>query len=464
MKPRIFLLSAALLASGCTVGPNYKRPTVTVPGSYRGTVSDEAAQTRVAALGDQKWWDIFQDDQLRTLIRTALTQNYDSRIAASRVLEAQAQLGITRADQFPSLSAGAGISDTRTAQSTFLPAFETSTGQLNLAAAWELDFWGKYRRATEAARANLLASQWARREVLSTLVANVASAYLQLRAFDLELEISRRTLNSRQESLRLTRILSDGGSTSLLDVRQAEQLVFTASAEIPVLEQQIEQQENFLSALLGQNPRDIPRGQTLIEQRQPPEVPPGLPSSLMERRPDIQQAEAQLVAANAEIGVARAAYFPQISLSGAGGFQSSALSNLFSGPAGAWSFGASLTQPIFTGGRLQSEVRLAEARQQTAVLLYQQSIQGAFRSVSDALVAYHKTREFRAQEELLFRSAEDAARLSHMRYNGGVTGYLEVLTNETNAFSAELGLVQARLNELLAVVQLYQALGGGWQQ
>ncbi len=464
MRPCIFLLSVALLACGCTLGPNYQRPTAAVPGWYRGTISDEAAQTQLAPVGDQKWWDIFQDEQLRTLIRTALTQNYDSRIAASRLLEAQAQLGIIRAHQFLTLGAGAGIADVRQAKSKFLPAFETSTGQADLSAAWELDFWGKYRRATEAARANLLASQWGQREVASTLVANIASAYFQLRALDLELEISKRTLNSRQESLRLTRILSEGGSTSLLDVRQAEQLVFTASAEIPVLEQQIEQQENLLSILLGQNPGDIPRGQTLTEQRQPPEVPPGLPSSLLERRPDIRQAEAQLVAANAQIAVARAAYFPQISLNGAGGFQSSALTSLFTGPAGAWSFGASLTQPIFTGGRLRSEVRLAEARQQTAVLFYRQSIQGAFRSVSDALVAYHKTREFRAQQELLFRSAQDAARLSHMRYTGGVTGYLEVLTNETNAFSAELGLVQARLNELLALVQLYQALGGGWQQ
>ena len=464
MRPCIFLLSVALLACGCTLGPNYQRPTAAVPGWYRGTISDEAAQTQLAPVGDQKWWDIFQDEQLRTLIGTALTQNYDSRIAASRLLEAQAQLGIIRAHQFLTLGAGAGIADVRQAKSKFLPAFETSTGQADLSAAWELDFWGKYRRATEAARANLLASQWGQREVASTLVANVASAYFQLRALDLELEISKRTLNSRQESLRLTRILSEGGSTSLLDVRQAEQLVFTASAEIPVLEQQIEQQENLLSILLGQNPGDIPRGQTLTEQRQPPEVPPGLPSSLLERRPDIRQAEAQLVAANAQIAVARAAYFPQISLNGAGGFQSSALTSLFSGPAGAWSFGASLTQPIFTGGRLRSEVRLAEARQQTAVLFYQQSIQGAFRSVSDALVAYHKTREFRAQQELLFRSAQDAARLSHMRYTGGVTGYLEVLTNETNAFSAELGLEHARLNELLALVQLYQALGGGWQQ
>jgi outer membrane protein, multidrug efflux system len=225
MKPPILLFSVALLASGCTVGPNYKRPTVAVPGLYRGTVSTEAAPTQLAALGDQKWWDVFQDDQLRTLIRTAVVQNYDSRIAASRVLEARAQLGITRADQFPSVGAGAGISDTRNSQSKFLPAFETSTGQVNLSAAWELDFWGKYRRATEAARANLVASEWARREVLSTLVANVASAYFQLRALDLQLEISKRTLNSRQESLRLTRILADGGSTTLLDVRQAEQLV-----------------------------------------------------------------------------------------------------------------------------------------------------------------------------------------------------------------------------------------------
>jgi multidrug efflux system outer membrane protein len=327
-----------------------------------------------------------------------------------------------------------------------------------------LDFWGKFRRATEAARANLLASKWARQEVVSTLVANVADAYFQLRALDLQLEISKRTLDSRQESLHLTRILANGGATSLLDVRQAEQLVFTAGAEIPALEQQVEQQENFLSILLGQNPGDIPRGQTLTEQRQPPQVPPGLPSSLLERRPDIRQAEEQLVAANAEIGVARAAYFPDISLSGSGGFQSSALTNLFSGPAGAWSFGASLAQPIFTGGRLRSGVRLAEAQQQTATLFYQQSIQEAFRSVSDALVAYRKTREFRAQQELLFESAKDAARLSQMRYTGGATGYLEVLTNETNAFSAELGLVQARLNELLALVELYEALGGGWQQ
>lgn len=464
MKKFVALLSSVLLLdSGCTVGPNYKKPVVSVPDTYRGLTPEDAAKKEAGSIGDQKWWDIFQDEQLRSLIRTALQHNYDVRIAASRILAARAQLGITRADQFPNVSAGAGISDTRSAGSKFLPAFEGSIGQVNLSAAWELDFWGKFRRATEAARANLLATEWARQEVLATLVANVSSSYFQLRALDLELEISRRTLASRRESLRLTQILADHGSTSLLDVRQAEQLVFTAAAEIPVLEQQIEQEENFISTLLGNNPTDVPRGQKLTEQSQPPEVPAGLTSSLLERRPDVRQAEEQLIAANAQIGVARSAYFPQISLSGDSGFQSAALTNLFSGPAGTWNFGASLTQPIFTAGRLRSNVRLAEAQQQTALLFYQQTIQGAFRGVSDGLVAYRKSREFRAQQELLFGSAQDAARLSHMRYTGGVTGYLEVLTNETNAFSAELGLAQARLNELLAVVQLYQALGGGWQ-
>src|SRR5207245_7859358 len=287
--------------------------------------------------------------------------------------------------------------DTRTARSAFLPAFERSTGQVDVSAVWELDFWGKYRRATEAARANLLASEWARQEVLATLVANMSRAYFQLRALDRELEISKRTLTSRQESLRLTRILADRGSTSMLDVRQAEQLVFTAAAEIPALEQEIEQQENLISILLGKNPADVARGQKLTEQAQPPEVPPGLTSSLLERRPDIREAEQQLVAANPQIGVARAAYFPHISLSGSGGFQSAALTSLVSGPAGTWNFGASLTQPIFTAGRIRSNVRFAQAQQQTALLFYQQTIQGAFRGVSDALIAYRKSREFRAQ-------------------------------------------------------------------
>ena len=459
----IAVLSCAILSCGCTVGPNYKKPAASVPATYRGLAPEATGSNGSGiSLGDEKWWDVFQDEQLRALIRTALQQNYDLRIAGTRILAARAQLGITRADQFPNVAGGASLADQRSAKTVF-PAFESAEGQLNISAAWELDFWGKFRRATEAARANLLASDAARQEVIVTLVANVSAAYLQLRALDLELEISQRTLGSRRESLRLTQLLADGGSTSLLDVRQAEQLVFTAAAEIPSLEQQIEQQENLISILLGKNPDAVARGQKLTEQPPPPDVPPGLTSSLLERRPDIREAEQQLIAANAEIGVARAAYFPQISLSGTAGFESDALTRLFSGPAGAWTYGASLTQPIFTAGRIRSNVRFAEAQQQGALLFYEQTIQGAFRDVSDALIANRKSKEFRIQQELLFQSAQDAARLSHMRYNGGVTGYLEVLTNETNAFAAELELVQAQLNESLALVQLYQSLGGGWQ-
>jgi len=274
---------------------------------------------------------------------------------------------------------------------------------------------GENSAAPRKPRADLLASEWARQEIISTLVANVSAAYFQLRAMDLELEISKLTLASRQESLRLTRSLADHGSTSMLDVRQSEQLVFTAAAEIPALEQQIEQQENLISILLEKNPETVPRGEKHTDQPHPPEVPPGLPSSLLERRPDIREAEQQLIAANAQIGVARAAHFPQISLSGNAGFQSAALTDLFSGPAGAWNFGASLAQPIFMAGRLRSNVRFTEARQQAALPFYEQSIQGAFRNVSDALIASRKSTEFRTQEELLFQSAQDAARLSHMR-------------------------------------------------
>jgi multidrug efflux system outer membrane protein len=380
------------------------------------------------------------------------------------MLQAQAQVGITRADQLPTISGGVEAVNQRSARSKFFPAFETSSNQVDLSLAWELDFWGKYRRANESARANLLATQWARQAVISTLISDVAAAYFQLRELDLELEISRRTLASRRDSLQLTQTLASGGATSMLDVRQAEQLVFTAAETIPDLERRIEQQENFLSTLLGNNPGPITRGTKLTEQPHAPEIPAGLPSSLLERRPDIRQAEAQLVAANAQIGVAKAAYFPQINLTASGGYQSSALTSLFTGPAGLWSFGGSLVQPIFTGGRIRSNVKFTEARQQEAALVYQQTIQQAFRGVSDALVEYRKDREFREEQEQLTLSAQDAARLSETRYRGGATSYLEVLTNETNYFDAELGLAQAQLNELLGLVRIYRNLGGGWRE
>ncbi len=458
------LLLVVLLTAGCAVGPNYKRPSVDVPGTYRGATPPAEAQPAAESLADQKWWEVFQDQQLQGLIRTALQQNYDVRIAATRILQAQAQVGITRAGQLPTIGGGAQVLDDRYAQTKPYPQYDTSSTQVGLSLGWDLDFWGKYRRATEAARANLLATEWARPAVISTLVSDVATAYFQLRALDLQLEISRRTLASRQDSLQLTQKLANGGATSMLDVRQAEQLVFTAAETIPDLERRIEQQENLLSTLLGNNPGPIARGMKLTEQPHAPDVPAGLPSSLLERRPDIRAAEAQLIAANAQIGVAKAAYFPDISLTATAGFQSSALTNLFTGPAGMWNFGGSLAEPIFAGGKIRSGVKFSKARRQEALLTYRQTIQQAFRGVSDALVEYRKDREFRQQQQQLVFSAQDAAQLSEVRYRGGAASYLEVLTNETNYFAAEQGLAQAQLNELVGLVRVYRSLGGGWQQ
>jgi outer membrane protein, multidrug efflux system len=452
-----------LLLTGCTLGPKYKRPPLTVPDSYRGLAPDAGPQT-APSLGDEKWWAVFQDAQLQQLIRTALTQNYDVRIAAARVLQAQAILGITRADQFPTITGGASSTNERFPKTKITPPFYTSPSQVNLSLAWELDFWGKYRRATEAARASLLATEWGTRAVISSLVSNVASAYFQLLELDSQMEISKRTLASRKESLRLIEIRASGGVTSLIDVRQSEQLVYTAAAEIPDLERRVEQQENFISTLLGMNPAPVLRGRPLEENAVPATVPAGLPSALIERRPDIQSAEQQLVAANARIGVAKAAYFPQITLTATAGYQSPALTSLFTGPAGLWSFGGQLLQPIFTGGKIRSNVRLTEAQQQEAVLVYQQIIQQAFREVSDSLVAYRKNREFREQQELLTKAAQDTTRLADVRYRGGAASYLEVLDSDSRYFDAQLVLAQAQLNERLALVQIYGALGGGWQQ
>jgi len=473
----LFLLIAVAGLTGCTVGPNYKRPAADVPVTYRGSTTEQAApapastqppaakpEPRSPSLGDEKWWEVFQDKELQALIRTALKNNYDVRIAATRVLQAQAQLGITRADQFPSVGSGGNIGSQQSPQIGPIPGYQITQGQLTASAAWNLDFWGKYRRATQAARANLLANEWAQKEVTASLVASLATAYFELRELDLELEISKQTLDSRSQSLNLTKTLEQHGINSLLDVRQSEQLVYTAATEIPDFERQIAQLENAISILLGNNPGDVPRGLKLTEQPHAPEVPAGLPSSLLERRPDVREAEQNLIAANAQIGVARAAYFPQVALTGTAGYESPALTSLFTGPAGIWNLAASVSQPIFEGGRLKSNVRLAEAQHEQILLSYQQTIQGAFRDVSNGLIAYRKNREFRIQQEHLLESAQDAARLSEVRFRAGTTDYLEVLTNETNSFSAALGLAQAQANELIALVQVYEALGGGWQQ
>jgi multidrug efflux system outer membrane protein len=457
------ILAVQVLEAGCMMGPKYKRPAVNVPQEYRTPEPQPA--TQASSLGNAQWWQVYQDPVLTQLIHTAIAQNYDVRIAAARVLEAQAQVGITRSNQFPSASVGADIySQQNPKVSNVFPAYQVNAGELNLSVIWNLDFWGKYRRQTEAARAQLLATEWGQRAVISSLVANVATAYFQLRALDNELEISQRTLASRHESLKLTKFLESHGSNSGLDVSQAEQLVYTASETIPDLERQIQQQENVLSVLLGENPQSIPRGRALTEQPVPQNVPAGLPSELLERRPEVRQAEEMMVAANAQIGVAKASFFPSLSLTGVGGLESNALHHFISQPSETWSGAFKVSQPVFQGGALRSQLRLARANWQEASLSYQQTVQNALEQVSNSLVASQKDREFREQQELLTQSAQQTDQLSEVLYKNGGASYLQVLTSETNYFSAELNLVQAQLNERLALVQLYQSLGGGWQQ
>jgi len=457
----IGILAVLVLEAGCMMGPKYKRPTVDVPSTYRAAPTEQTT----SSLGNEQWWQVYQDPVLTQLIHTALAQNYDVRIAATRVLEAQAQLGITRSNQYPSASIGADIYSQQNAKvSKVFPAYQVNAGEINLGVIWNLDFWGKYRRQTEAARAEVLATEWGQRTVISSLVANVATAYFQLRALDSQLDISERTLASREQSLKLTHVLETHGSASGLDISQAEQLVYTASETIPDLERQIQQQENLLSILLGENPGPIARGRALTDQPLPQNVPAGLPSDLLQRRPDVRQAEEIMVAANAQIGVAKASFFPSLSLTGLGGLESNALHKFISEPSEAWYGALSVSQPVFQGGRLRSELRLSRAQWDEAVLSYRQTIQNALGQVSDSLIASQKNREFREQQELLTQAAQRSDQLSQVLYQHGGASYLQVLTNETNYFSAELNLVQAELNERLALVQLYQALGGGWQQ
>src|ERR1700752_1314045 len=457
------ILAVLVLEAGCMIGPKYEQPALNVPQAYR--TPEPQLATQASSLGNEQWWHLYQDPVLTQLIHTAIAQNYDVQIAAARVLEAQAQVGITRSNQLPSASVGADIYSQQNAKVTkVFPAYQVNAGDLNLSVIWNLDFWGKYRRQTEAARAQLLATEWGQRAVLSSLVANVATAYFQLRALDSELEISQRTLASRRESLKLTQFLESHGSNSGLDVSQAEQLVYTASETIPDLERQIEQQENVLSILLGENPQSIPRGHALTEQPAPQNVPAGLPSELLERRPDIREAEENVVAANAQIGVAKAAFFPSISLTGTGGLESNALNRFLSQPSQTWYAAFSVSQPLFEGGRLRSGLKLARAQWRESVLSYQQTVQNALEQVSNSLVASQKNREFREQQELLTQAAQQTDQLSEVLYKNGGASYLQVLTSERSYFSAELNLVQAQLNERLALVQLYQSLGGGWQQ
>jgi len=447
------------------LGPDYKRPSAEIPPQFRAAMTPDAT-----SIADLKWFEVFQDEHLQELIRVALVQNYDLRDAIARVEAARANLGITRSNQFPNFGAGGDVTSRELSRQGEFTIPEGTGRQrtfgtvfLNLF-TFEIDIWGRLRRATEAARAELLASDWNRREVIRTLISDVATAYFNLLELDMELAISRNTLGTREESLGLLRIQLQGGVGTLLDVRQGEQLVYTAAETIPDDERQIEQIENQISLLLGKNPGPVARANLLTMERPPPEVPAGLTSALLERRPDIQAAEQILIANNANIGVAKAAYFPTITLTGEFGFQSTALASLFSGSRRFWSFIPQITQPIFTAGRLGSQVELAEAQQRSALAQYEKAIQTAFTDVSNALIQYQKIREIRAQRELLVTALRDRTRLAYLRFRGGVDTFLNALTADTDLFSAELSLAQARRDELLSLVQLYRALGGGWQE
>jgi len=435
---------------------------VQTPTVYHDLRESPQAQEQAASFADLPWWQVFHDPQLQDLIRTALKQNYDMQLATERINAARAQLGITRSNLFPQAQGSGNFTGGKDQN------FQSKSNFLALTAdaAFQLDLFGKLRRETEAARAQLLATEDAQRTVMLTLVSDVASDYFNLLRLDLELQITRDTVKTQEDSVKLTSFRLDRGVAIKLDVLQAQQVLDTANAQIPDLERQIGQEEDAISILLGNYPQGVPRGHPLVEQVLPPDVPPGLPSSLLERRPDIREAEQMLVAANAEIGVAKAQFFPQISLTGSGGGsfgRSSVFSSLMSSQTSIWSYGAQVSQPIFTGGALRGNLHLAESQHAQALIAYQQAIQHAFGDVSDALIGYQKFHEVRIRQEELVEDLQESVRLSIMRYQGGTATYLEVLDGQRSLFAAELTLAAARGNEYQSLVQLYRALGGGWQ-
>jgi multidrug efflux system outer membrane protein len=460
-----FSLVCAAAVASCTLGPDYKRPIVDTPAVHRGVASSHATTD---SLADLQWFDLFKDDQLTELVNTALKQNFELRIAAERVLQARAAYGITRSAQFPELNAAADLIAARASEAGAnrgIPdGADTSVSyvQAGFGLSWEIDVWGRLRRLNESARARYLATEEARHGVITTLIADVADTYLALRELDLELEIAKRTRDVATDSLRLVEVRRQGGVANGLDVRQAEQLLYAATGQIAGIERDIAQAENALSLLLGRAPGEVARGRALEAFQAPPRVPAGLPSALLERRPDIRQAEQELIAANAQIGAAKAEYFPRISLTGFLGVQSRALTDLLTGPAGLASAGLGAAAPVFNAGRTRANVQLTEAIQREAVVNYQRAIYAALRDVSDSLAAYTKTTEQRTEQERLVATLRAATALSTQRYQGGLDSFLPVLDAQRSLFARELELARLRQRELSAIVQLYRALGGGW--
>lgn len=465
-RTRIVAFLAIFITSFSPISITAQKPApIKTPDSFRG--SETIDQN---SIGDLKWFEVFKDQELQNLIRTAMVRNYDLGLATARINAARANLGLARSDQFPQFDATADLTTNRFSRNGQVSASgqggqRRSFGSvlLNLL-TFEIDVWGRLRNQTKAARAELRASEEDRKAVMTTVVGDVAAGYFNLLELDSQLDIAKRTLATRENSLRLIRARQEGGLATMLDVRQAEELVYQASQTIPDTEREIQQTENQISLLLGNNPGPIGRGKPLAQQEELPAVPTGLPSSLLERRPDIRSAEENLVAQRALVSAAKAAYFPRISLTGLLGFQSNQLSSLFTGPSRAWTFVPQLTQPIFTGGRLKSNVKFARAQQEFALVAYQQTIQNAFREVSDALIQYRKVKEIRIQQELLVATLQDRSRLAYLRYEGGVDSLLNALDADRDLFEAELNLTQTKRDELISVVQLYKALGGGWQQ
>ena len=464
--PRLCSLAGLTLLAlaGCNVGPKYTRPVVPVPPAFRGADNADISSAPAGSLGDQQWAQVFHEPELQDLLRTALENNFDLRVAAQRVLEQQAQVKITRAQEFPQVSVGGtGLGAEFPDNLGSSIQSPLTFGSYNLSASWTPDFWGIYRKQTQAARDQLLAQVWAQRAVRLSLVQQVVTTYIQLRLLDQQLLISQQTLKVRQDSVNLTRSLEQGGASPLSDVRQAEELLYTASSQIPSLEQQIQQDENAMRLLLGENPGTVVHRDPNALAPPPETLPVGLPSQLLERRPDIQQAEAQLRAANAQVGVARAQFFPQLTLSASGGLGGNTFGNLFN-TSGQTVYGYGIaSQPIFEGGRLRGQLQLSERQKQEMVLDYQKAIATAFHDVSNALIAVNKQRAERVEQGKLVAAAQDATRLARIRYQGGATGYLEVLTTDSNLFTAQLNLASEQQTEALTLVQLYTALGGGWQ-
>jgi len=450
---------AVLALEGCTVGPNYHKPRIAVPPLYRNAPPPQAGSAD--SLADLKWWEEFKDPVLQQLIRTGIERNYDVRVAAEEIIAARAQVALSRSSQLPQLTLNPSYTGGKTGES--VPNVNTNLESLTADVSYALDLFGGLRRATEASRAALLATEEARRTILVTLVSEIGSDYYQLLALDLQLQIAKATVISQQKSVTLTKSRADYGVATNADWLQARQVMDAAEAEIPELDRQISRMEDAISILLGNYPQDVPRGAILTEQQIPPAVPAGLTSALLDRRPDIRKAEKLLMEYNAEIGVARAEFFPQISLTASGG-RSFALTSLLSSQISIWTYAASLTQPIFEGGKLRANLHIAESQQRQALLTYTQTIQKAFGDVSDSLVDVQKYREVRIRDEEYVRDLDESVRLANLRYNGGITNYLEVLDAQRSLFSEQLTLAQSRGNEFQSLVQLYRALGGGWQQ